>query len=168
MSSTDMKIPIRITIIFLISFFLSLIGFIILREFWWSYIFIWPLSVFIYIYMVYFLNKPSWLGKNSSTGKISNIYSIVLFPYFLLTWINWYYQSWRKGGPIYQKISNQIYVGRYDSKGRDVELGKDTLIVDLTAEFSESVSEEISYIICKMSYDTWKSNMYQGFFTQEF
>eukprot|EP01138_Halocafeteria_seosinensis_P009239 gb/GECG01009442.1/.p1 GENE.gb/GECG01009442.1/~~gb/GECG01009442.1/.p1 ORF type:complete len:261 (+),score=14.84 gb/GECG01009442.1/:1-783(+) len=104
-----------------------------------AWILLWPIIVYAVITYVYTLNDGSWLfGKSSHDGHIPMWRKIVLLPYlFPMRAIWWTRHKFILKENPYDKISPNIYVGRYCMKYPQEFPQEATVVVDLTAEFGQ-------------------------------
>lgn len=96
---------------------------------------VWPGISFGLVGLAYLGLGPRVFGKKPS-GNLSWWSILLLLPYLLLTWLTWDLVRRLSGEDCYNEVAPGIFVGRRPLPG---ELPPEvTLLVDLTAEFSEN------------------------------
>src|ERR1043165_1690294 len=100
----------------------------------WGWLLLWPGLSFLGVSLAYAGLGPKIFGKRAD-GSIPRWVVLAYFPYLLPTWIIWRVQCLFAREPACQHIAPGLWLGRRLLPA-EVPAGA-TLIVDLTAEFSE-------------------------------
>jgi len=133
---------------FAVLFAIQSIGFLFfsLRFGGWLWLLAWPACSFAFVSAAYFFNRPGMLTKTKS-GAVSTWLSILIAPYFLMTWSVWWCVKYLSGEHAHDEIDGEFVLGRrltFNEMPNDIEC-----VVDLTAEFSEptAIRKNFRYVL---------------------
>lgn len=125
-------------VVFYISVWLGCwVFFALFHHHWAAYLLLWPAAVMTIVLTAYYSNAPSVLGKDAKSGTLNYGIVFLMLPFFLLVWGLWWVQIKRSKEPVYSRVTDDLFLGRYTLSGEGMELHSSCLTVDLTAEFGE-------------------------------